>query len=309
MEKPACCRPSMVPNTWKNQKSGAKLGGHAPFSAEDLAIECAAFNGTQTFVGTASPYHRDDGEGPRRKARLSAFALETFPVTNARFASFVKATGYVTLAETFGWAAVFRMGQMPDSANGWQAVRGACWSSPEGAGSSIDERMDHPVVQVSLADAAAFAAWARGRLPSEAEWEHAARGGLDNPRFPWGDEEPDDERILCNIWQGSFPEVNTAFDGYLSTNPPGAFPANGAGLFDMVGNVWEWSADPFRLHSATVAAKRRDIAAMAGKEGLLKGGSFLCHRSYCYRYRIAARMALDADSCGNNVGFRIAYDR
>lgn len=239
--------------------------------------------------------------------RLSAFALETFPVTNARFASFVEATGYVTLTETFGWAAVFGRGQEPSGANAWRPVQGACWFSPEGKASSIDGRMDHPVVQVSLADAAAFAAWAGGRLPSEAEWEHAARGGLKDPRFPWGDEEPDDERILCNIWQGSFPEINTVRDGYFATSPAGAFSANAAGLFDMAGNVWEWTADPFRVHSA--AAKRRNAAAAAVKEGLLKGGSFLCHRSYCYRYRIAARLALGADSCGNNVGFRIAYDR
>lgn len=271
-------------------------------------VERAEFPATQTFVGTRVPHHRGDGEGPRRTARLRAFSLETFPVTNARFSSFVNATGYVTLAETFGWAAVFGKGPAPHGENAWRPVQGACWSSPEGEGSSIDDRLDHPVVQVSLADAAAFAAWMGGRLPSEAEWEHAARGGLEDPRFPWGDEEPDDRRILCNIWQGSFPQENSLLDGYLSTNPAGAFAANGAGLFDMAGNVWEWTADPFRLYSVSAAAKRRNAAAGAARERLLKGGSFLCHRSYCYRYRIAARLALGAESCGNNVGFRVAYD-
>lgn len=311
MRETSCCIPFTRHVTRANWAEKKATKGPSVSLACD-GQECAeptVFTGTCAFVGTDFPHHMADGEGPRRPIKVNSFALETFPVTNVRFASFVEATGYITQAEVFGWAAVFGGPCAAFAAYSWRPVRGACWYSPEGEGSSIGERMDHPVVQVSLADANAYAAWAGGRLPSEAEWEHGARGGLDNPRFPWGDEEPDDERILCNIWQGSFPKVNTALDGYLSTNPVGAFPANGAGLFDMAGNVWEWSADAFKVHSVSATAKRRNLAAVASKEGLLKGGSFLCHRSYCYRYRIAARLALCADSCGNNVGFRMAYDR
>ena len=261
-----------------------------------------AFAACRSFTGTDAPHHRADGEGPRRTVRLNGFCMEAFPVTNARFAACTAATGYLTGAEQIGWAPVF-------TPPGWRAVPGACWSAPEGPGTSLSDRMDHPVVQVSFADALAFANWAGARLPSEAEWEHAARGGLADPRFPWGDEEPTDEAIFCNIWQGRFPQENSLRDGWGATNPAGAFAPNAAGLHDMAGNVWEWSADPFRIHSVSAAAKRRNAAAVTAGERLLKGGSFLCHRSYCYRYRIAARMGLEAGSCANNIGFRLALDQ
>lgn len=259
------------------------------------------FAAARSFIGTNQPYHMADGEGPVRKTRLRGFALEAVPVTNARFAAFVAATGYRTLAERFGWSPVF-------AGAGWQRAEGACWAAPEGPGSDVFARADHPVVHLGWPDARAFARWSGGRLPTEAEWEHAARGGLENPRFPWGDAEPDDEAIHCNIWQGRFPDMNTAADGYAATSPVGAFPANGAGLFDMAGNVWEWTADAFRVHSVSAQARRRNAAAMAANERVMKGGSFLCHRSYCYRYRIAARLALTADSSGSNTGLRVAYD-
>jgi formylglycine-generating enzyme required for sulfatase activity len=165
-----------------------------------------------------------------------------------------------------------------------------------------------PVAHVSWADARAFAAWCGGRLPTEAEWEHAARGGLPDPVYPWGDEEPDDRRILCNIWQGRFPDENTAADGFAGTSPVRAFPPNGAGLFDMAGNVWEWTADPFRIASLGSAAAARNRDAARGRQKVLKGGSFLCHRSYCHRYRIAARSGLPPDSASSNVGFRIVHE-
>lgn len=145
-------------------------------------------------------------------------------------------------------------------------------------------------------------------MPSEAEWEHAARGDLADPKFPWGDTEPDDETVFANIWQGQFPHHNAMTDGYFGTSPVGAFTANGAGLFDMSGNVWEWTNDPFRIRSLSRQAKARNAQARETREMVLKGGSFLCHISYCYRYRIAARSALTADSCASNTGFRVAYD-
>jgi sulfatase modifying factor 1 len=274
------------------------------------------FTPTQSYVGTQRPVIEEDGESPLRKIALRGFCLEAHAVTNARFAAFVAATGYVTEAERFGWSTVFR-GLLPTDAPyppsrgptpWWVKVDGACWSAPEGPGSSIEDRGDHPVVHVSWADARAFAAWCGGRLPSEAEWEHAARGGLENPRFPWGDEEPTDERIFCNIWQGRFPDVNTQADGYVGTCPVTAFAPNRAGLSNMAGNVWEWTSDPFKIRSLASKAKRRNALAARDWEKVLKGGSFLCHSSYCYRYRIAARIPLTPDSAASNVGFRVAYE-
>ncbi|HTV67663.1 MAG TPA: formylglycine-generating enzyme family protein [Rhizobiaceae bacterium] len=276
------------------------------------------FQATRSFVGTDEPIIARDGEGPRRPVKLRRFALETTTVTNARFTTFVAATGYVTEAERFGWSTVFRGLLPPGSADAalpaegdlrwWTKIDGACWSSPEGSGSSIAERMDHPAVHLSWADARAFATWCGGRLPTEAEWEHAARGGLTDPRFPWGDEEPTDGRVFCNIWQGEFPRSNSLADGYLGTSPVDRFAPNGDGLYGMAGNVWEWTQDAFRVRSASQDAKARNKTARETSEKVLKGGSFLCHRSYCYRYRIAARSAMTSDSSTSNAGFRVAYD-
>ena len=275
------------------------------------------FAACRSHTGTARPLIPDDGEGVLRQHNLSPFALDAETVTNARFAAFVAESGYVTEAERIGWSPVFR-GLLPPAladravATGalpwWVPVEGACWFMPEGSGSDVTGRAGHPVVQVSWADAKAFATWAGGRLPSEAEWEHAARGGLADPVFPWGDEQPDDTRIFCNIWQGRFPDLNTLADGYLGTAPARSFAANGAGLYNMAGNVWEWTADPWRFRSHSARARQRNQQALQEHHKVLKGGSFLCHSSYCYRYRIAARSALPPDSCTSNCGFRLAYD-
>ena len=164
-----------------------------------------------------------------------------------------------------------------------------------------------PQTHVSWHDATAYAAWAGGRLPTEVEWEHAARGALGDVRFPWGDDEPDDETFLpCNIWQGRFPQHNTASDGYAGTAPAASFAPNGYGLYNMAGNVWEWTADDFRIRSLKKQVKER-LKSMQGFK-LAKGGSFLCHRSYCYRYRIAARSGISPDSTAAHQGFRVAWD-
>jgi len=275
------------------------------------------FAPARSHTGTARPEIPEDGEGVVTRHSLRAFTLEAETVTNARFAAFVAATGYVSEAETIGWSPVFR-GLLPPELAGtavapgslpwWVPVQGACWFAPEGPGSDVAGREDHPVVQVSWKDARAFADWAGGRLPTEAEWEHAARGGLADPRFPWGEDEPDDTQIFCNIWQGRFPDQNTLADGYLGTAPARSFAPNGAGLYNMAGNVWEWTADPWRFRSQGKLARQRNAQAMQEQHKVLKGGSFLCHISYCYRYRIAARSALPPDSCTSNCGFRIAYD-
>ncbi|ODT81568.1 MAG: sulfatase modifying factor 1 (C-alpha-formyglycine- generating enzyme 1) [Pelagibacterium sp. SCN 64-44] len=272
--------------------------------------------GGRSFVGTDFPEISQDGEGPERAVILADFGLEAEAVTVARFSEFVTATGYVTEAERFGWSAVFSGSRdgLPGSADEgfampwWHKVDGASWRAPEGDGSTVLGRETHPVTQISWADANAFSAWVGGRLPSEAEWEHAARGGAVRRRFPWGEAEPSDETIYANIWQGSFPAHNSARDGYLGTAPVRSFEPNPLGLYNMSGNVWEWTRDNFKVRSLSRMARKRNADALAHGEKVLKGGSFLCHRSYCYRYRIAARMALAADSASSNTGFRIAYD-
>lgn len=300
--------------------AGFRRGGSVDINqiADATPPERVGFAGGPSHVGTRRPEILQDGEGLVRKVRLKPFTVDAMLVTNARFAAFVAATGYVTEAEKFGWAPVFSMlladpESIPPSQTAtpwWVKCDGAWWAEPEGPGSHVRDRRDHPVVHVSWADAGAFASWAGGRLPTEAEWEHAARGGLDGePRFPWGEHEPDDTEFLpANIWQGRFPDENTCADGWLGTSPVGHFPPNGAGLYDMAGNVWEWTSEPFLVRSAGRAAKARNKLARAANQKVMKGGSFLCHVSYCYRYRIAARSGTPADSGASNTGVRVFYD-
>ncbi len=172
-------------------------------------------------------------------------------------------------------------------------MRGAYWRHPEGPGSDLDGRWNHPVVHVSWHDASAYCAWTGVRLPTEVEWEYAARGGLEGARYPWGDELTPDGEYHCNIWQGVFPAHNTAEDGYVGTAPVDAFPANGYGLHNVSGNVWEWCADRFDS---------------TGTRRAMRGGSYLCHDSYCNRYRVAARNANTPDSSSGNLGFRCVAD-
>lgn len=266
------------------------------------------------LIGTDRPLLAIDGESPLRTKRIKPFAMDTTAVTNARFRRFVEATNYITDAERLGDSFVF-VHLLPDvsiptqgvaAAPWWRVIDGANWAEPLGKGSAEACLPDHPVVHVSWNDAQAFARWANGRLPSEAEWEHAARGGLGDVRFPWGDKEPNDtDYFPCNIWQGQFPDNNLELDGYMATAPAQSFEPNGFGLFNMVGNVWEYTAQPFKVKSLKKSVRQ----AHAGKAGykLSKGGSFLCHASYCHRYRIAARTGTSADSTTSHQGFRLVY--
>ena len=273
--------------------------------------------GGRAWVGTNHPLLPIDGEGPLRQARVGAIAIDPYTVTNDWFSRFVAETGYVTEAERFGWSFVFHTFLPPDAAptqavvgaTWWRNVPGAYWRAPEGPGSDLAGRGNHPVVQVSLNDARAFAQWAGGRLPTEAEWEHAARGGLGDVRYPWGDDEPDDRDFMpANIWQGRFPHYNAGADGWLGTCPVDAFSANGYGLYNMCGNVWEWCDQPLRIRSTKRLLRAADQDAVSKGFMLTKGGSYLCHRSYCYRYRIAARTGSSAASATGHIGFRLGYD-
>lgn len=244
-------------------------------------------------------------ERPARDVALAAFRIDRTPVTNAMFAAFVDATGHVTDAELSGaeGGAVFVMTAGPvdlREPRQWWRVCAATWRTPEGPGSSIAARADHPVVQVSAADAEAYARWAGCRLPTEVEWEAAARGGLVASPYAWGDELTPDGRLMANIWTGAFP-WSFSRTGGPGTTPVGSFPANGHGLHDMIGNVWEWTAslvdDPScGCGSAPGGPERR----------VLKGGSFLCAVEYCARYRPAARIGLGAATATAHVGFRCA---
>ncbi|WP_108484833.1 formylglycine-generating enzyme family protein [Oceaniglobus ichthyenteri] len=298
-----CCSPEMVKPTLPDQT--LPTGGN-------VARDCVPVPGGRAVLGTDRPVFPVDEEGPARRATVKPLWWERGTVSNAAFARFVDATGYQTEAERFGWSFVF-WSHVPEQqgpthavqgVEWWRRVDGACWHRPTGpqGGAPL---ADHPVVHIAWTDARAYAAWVGGRLPREAEWEHAARGGLGDVRYPWGHEAPTDAGpFRCNIWQGRFPDHDTGADGFTGTAPTHSFPANGYGLFNMVGNIWEWSSDPFRLRTLKRAA--RQVANAPRK--LLKGGSFLCHESYCHRYRIAARIGNTPDSTTTHTGFRVVYD-
>lgn len=255
-----------------------------------------------------------DGETPVHRVELPAFHIDATAVTNRQFGRFVRDTGHVTEAELLGVSAVFHLVADPrdvlhrvEAAPWWLVVKGASWRRPAGP-HSAPAPPGHPVVHVSWNDAQAYCRWAGKRLPTEAEWERAARGGLPGRRFPWGDELLLDGEWRCNIWQGRFPESNTLADGYLTTAPVKAFRPNGYGLWNVVGNVWEWCADWYSPTYYSESPERDPRGPRTGTRRVMRGGSHLCHDSYCNRYRVAARSANTPDSASANVGFRCAND-
>lgn len=262
-----------------------------------------------------------DGEGPQHRVEVSPYRIAATLVTNAQFARFVKETGHITTAEAAGTSAVFHLAfdQVPQSrrtgraqvvtgAPWWLAVEGASWRTPEGPGSNVGARQNHPVVHISWFDAQAYASWACGRLPTEAEWEFAARGGLEHARYPWGDSLLHQKRWRCNIWQGTFPQANSCEDGFLTTSPVKHFPANGFGLYDCAGNVWEWCSDWFSATYYAESAFSDPGGPQTGQRRVLRGGSYLCHDSYCNRYRVAARSSNTPESSASNLGMRFVID-
>lgn len=255
-----------------------------------------------------------DGEGPIHQVSISGFYMDECAVTNDDFDRFMRATGYVTEAERFGWSYVFHLFVSPVVASTvsrtplrtpwWFVVEGADWKHPEGPDSGVEGKGDHPVVHVSWNDAMAYCHWSGKRLPTEAEWEYAARGGLVQKRYPWGDELKPGGEHRCNIWQGKFPIKDHASDGYSGTAPIRSYLPNGYGLYNMSGNVWEWCADWFSPSYYSAGEIDNPKGAVKGSERVMRGGSYLCHSSYCNRYRVAARNKNTPDSSSGNVGFR-----
>ena len=324
----ACCGPPAVRPPLAVSHGGPDpdaLPPPGPRAGSDAGL-IALPGGRFRMGGDPAAAFVDDGEGPSREVELAPFAVEATAVTNAAFSAFVADTGYRTEAERFGWSYVFA-GHLPPrflntlervpGAPWWAAVPGARWDRPEGPRSHVRTRSDHPVVHVSWHDAAAYAAWAGRALPTEAQWEYAARGGgPDGQTFPWGERLEPRGRHRCNVFQGRFPERDTAADGYAGTCPVDAFAPNGFGLRNVCGNVWEWCADWFSpdWHAPDRPETRRDPAGPAAdaaprdangqRRKVQKGGSYLCHRSYCNRYRPGARTANAPDSSTGNAGFR-----
>jgi len=314
--KGGCCAPMSGRASEGGVSHRKEQSARAP--REDVLARKIALPGGTFLMGTENPEgFPQDGEGPVRAVTLGLFSIDRHPVTNALFAKFVQATGYRTDAERFGWSFVFwahlpkaRLRELVEdtvaAAPWWCKVSGVRWNAPEGPGSDVSRRGDHPVVHVSWEDAMAFCAWSGERLPTEAEWEYAARGGLEQKLYPWGDKLRPGGEHRCNIWQGEFPRVDTAEDGYAGTCPVDAFPANGFGLYSTTGNTWEWCSDWFDAEFQRRADRTNPRGPDDGIARVMKGGSFLCHKSYCNRYRVAARSSNTPDSSTSNIGFRCA---
>ncbi|WP_375263129.1 formylglycine-generating enzyme family protein [Palleronia sp.] len=283
----------------------------------DLRTRLTEIPGGIFEMGTRKSTYPDDLDSPVRKVKLDPFLISPTTVTNAEYARFVEATGYRTVAEAEGWSVVFHL-LLPDAAAHphhppglpwWRRVEGAFWAAPEGPGSHWRDRADHPVTQVAWYDALAYCTWAGLRLPTEAEWERAARGGLARKKFPWGNRLEPEGRHAMNVWQGDFPRHNTADDGFVGTAPVDAYQSNGYGLYNTTGNVWEWVADRYGPRPAPGRLPERNPTGPCdGLQRIQRGGSFLCHVSYCDRYHVHSRTRNDPDSSTSNAGLRVAAD-
>ncbi|MFI6316762.1 formylglycine-generating enzyme family protein [Nonomuraea sp. NPDC050556] len=305
----ACCAPSTAPTaSWP----AAIVPAAVPPEHDDVALPGGEFLMGDPF----DEGYPADGETPVHAVRLSPFRMDATAVTVEQFDAFVTATGHVTEAEGAGVSSVFHAAvaagrsdvvDVDPAAPWWVRVRGADWRHPYGPLSEVEP--GHPVVHVSWHDAQAYCQWAGRRLPTEAEREYAARGGLPGRRFAWGDSLIPDGAWVCNIWQGHFPVHNSAEDGWLATAPVRTYPPNGFGLYEVAGNVWEWCADwfspTFYAHSPLLDPR----GPSSGERRVIRGGSYLCHESYCHRYRVAARSSNTPGSTSGNCGFRTALDR
>jgi len=292
----------------------------SPDAAAALSAEMVRVPGRMFYMGTSNPIMINDGEGPKRPVQVDSFYMDKYEVSNDQYKRFVDATNYRTDSELFGWSFVFIDAVPPKlkkaitqavlGAEWWLPVNGSYWREPEGPGTDVfdSHRGNHPAVHISWTDADAFCKWRKSRLPTEAEWELAARGsGGEGLMFPWGNKlVPKGGKHRLNIWQGDFPVNNTLEDGHRFTAPVDAFgPQNDLGLFNMVGNAWEWVEDWWTTeHSSDLQHNPR--GPPRGHEKVKKGGSFMCHRTFCYRYRSVARYRTTPDSATQNSGLRCA---
>lgn len=312
-KKGSCCTPSKMGHSIEFNRRDIKE------NKEILVEKMVRIPGRTFIMGSDDKdCFKEDGEGPARKVTISSFYIDATTVSNLEFERFITETGYITDAENYGWSFVFA-GLLSDdilkahpkvaaATPWWCVIKGADWRHPEGPESDIKDRMDHPVVHVSWNDTSAYCKWSGKRLPTEAEWEFAARGGLEQKKFPWGDELTPNGEHLCNIWQGIFPKFNSLDDGYLGTSPSKSFPPNAYGLYNMVGNVWEWCQDWFSPDFHQGDSKVDPKGPSYGKTKVMRGGSFLCHESYCNRYRVAARTSNTIESSSSNIGFRCVVE-
>jgi len=325
-------------------KNAAKLGPVAvprtttkpTIYRDTVSDDMVKITGRSFMMGSNNHYPE---EAPAHRVTVGDFWIDRYPVTNTEFREFIEQTGYTTVAERAPRAedypgakpemlvpgsVIFVSPRRPVSLtnhyNWWTWMPGASWRHPEGPGTWIAFREKHPVVHVAFEDVAAYASWAEKEIPTEAEWEFAARGGLESADYAWGDEFEPDGKIMANTWQGEFPIKNLRTDGYEGTSPVGVFPPNGYGLFDMIGNVWEWTSDWYLEHGKLRMSCCGNIDARGVTEEqsydsatpdvkiprkVIKGGSFLCALNYCRRYRPAARIphAIDTGTC--HIGFRL----
>jgi formylglycine-generating enzyme required for sulfatase activity len=298
---------------------GASMAGH---SAKATRWENMTWIPGGSFKMGSTAFYRE--ERPVRLEAVDAFWIDTHPVTHAEFFRFVEQTGYVTFSERAPSPEMYpdaapeclvpgslvfvkpdRPVSLRDNRAWWAYVPGADWRRPYGPNSSIEFRGSHPVVHVTYDDARAYANWAGKELPTEIEWEFAARGGLDGAAYPWGDTANPDGRFMANTWQGRFPYENLAEDGYEDTSPVRAFPPNGYGLYDVVGNVWEWTCSPFTPgRDAEKSCCHREDSNPPSTQFVVKGGSHLCAPNYCLRFRPAARQGETIDTSTCHIGFR-----
>jgi formylglycine-generating enzyme len=317
MSGSSCCTPTGR-NVPENVSNGTPFERANKGSTEAMSlIDGGTFQmGTEYVDGFIS-----DGEGPIRDVHVDSFYMDKYSVTNKQFQTFVKETRYETEAEVFGWSFVFWLlippfkrkaivgnGETVMGLEWWYRVNGADWRHPVGPNSSTKKTPDHPAVHISYRDANAYAIWAGKRLPTEAEWECAARGGLSQKLYAWGNTLTPEGKHMCNIWQGNFPKENSAEDGYVGTAPVFAFEPNGYGLHNMAGNVWEWCFDWWSSSFHVDGPRENPHGPASGSRRVMRGGSYLCHHSYCNRYRVAARTSNTPDSSTGNLGFRCVRD-
>lgn len=287
------------------EKAPEKVAEKTEEKTGEKTVEKSSVPGMVFIQGGVFQMGTDDGmpfEAPVHTVEVNSFLIDEHEVTVAEFAKFVEAANYQTEAEKFGWSGVFNM-----KSGEWERTDGADWRHPEGLGSK-EAASGEPVCQVSWNDAQAYAKWAGKRLPTEAEWEYAARGGLAGKTYAWGDDLRPNGKPVANWWQGSFPENNTGEDKFIKLAPVKSFAPNGYGLYDMAGNVWEWNADWYADDYYKNSPKENPPGARPGEERVIRGGSWMCAENFCSNYRVAARSHATPDSGLNNLGFRCARD-